>query len=244
MRSPRSPLPAVPTSSPSLALTLVAVLGALAQWFAWRLRVPAVITLSVAGLLAGPVLGWLDPRAAFGPLLDPLVGLAVAVILFEGGLRLRFSELRDVASAAAIKRLCSTGVLVSWALGTAAAVSVGGLSLPVSLVFGAILVVTGPTVILPLLRNARLERRAASLLKWEGIVNDPTGALLAVLVYEYFTMDVGAGDGRVGEVLGSLLAALAVGTGLGVGAAWVAPSPTARCPSTRKRPACWPWCWA
>ena len=204
--------------SPSMALTLVALLGATAQWVAWRLGIPAVISLSAAGLLAGPVFGVLDPAAAFGDLLQPFVGLAVSIILFEGGLRLRFSELQHAASASAIKRLCSVGLLVSWVLGAAAAHGVGGLSMPVALLFGAILVVTGPTVIVPLLRHARLERRTASLFKWEGIVNDPFGALLAVLVFEFYG---GASGGiSASEVGADLALALVVGGGLGWLGGW------------------------
>jgi NhaP-type Na+/H+ or K+/H+ antiporter len=168
----------------TVTLGMIAVLGILAQWLAWRLRVPAIILLLGAGLAAGPGLGWLRPQEAFGDLLRPVVKLAVALILFEGGLHLKFSELKEAGRA--VRRLVWPGVAISWVLGSLAAHFIGGLTWRDSLLVGAILVVTGPTVIMPLLRHARLKKRPASLLKWEGIVNDPIGALLAVLVYQFF----------------------------------------------------------
>ena len=115
-----------------------------------------------------------------------------------------------------MRRLITLGVLFSLVLGALAAHFVGGLSGPVALVFGAIVVVTGPTVIIPLLRQARLRRRPASYLKWEGIVNDPTGAILAVLAFEYFTH---VGGTSVGEMLLRLGLGLAAAVALGGGTA-------------------------
>ena len=196
-------------------IALVAVLGLGAQWVAWRLRMPAIVLLAASGLVAGPLSGWLVPSQAFGPLLQPLVGLAVAVILFEGGLNLPLHELRHAASG--VKRLASVGVLLAWLLTAMAARYVGGLTWPVSLVLGAILVVTGPTVIIPLLRHARLPRRPASFLKWEGIVNDPIGALLAVLVFEFFVYP-GPASATSQVVTGVVLAIVAAAIlGLGAG---------------------------
>ena len=115
-------------------------------------------------------------------LLRPIISLAVAVILFEGGLNLRFHELKE--SGAAVMRLVFLGTPIAWGLGTLAAHYAAGLSWSVSALFAGILVVTGPTVIMPLLRQSKLGGRVGSTLKWEGIVNDPVGALLAVFVYE------------------------------------------------------------
>lgn len=168
----------------SQVLVMVVALGVAAQWLAWRYRVPAIVLLALAGLIAGPVLGWVRPSEDIGPLLRPVISLCVAVILFEGGLNLRFHELREASSG--IKRLCSIGAAFAWLVGSLCAYTIGDLSLPVSLVFGAIIVVTGPTVIIPMLRQAGLNRRTASYLKWEGILNDPVGALLTVLVVQYF----------------------------------------------------------
>ena len=125
------------------------------------------------------MLGIVRPSETLGDAFQPLIKLGVAAILFEGGLSLRLSELKK--AAAGVNRLITLAVVLSLVFGSAAAHWIGGLSWPVAMIFGAIVVVTGPTVILPLLRQARLRKRPASYLKWEGIVNDPTGALLALV---------------------------------------------------------------
>ncbi len=163
-------------------LALIGALGAGAQWLAWRTRMPAIVLLLAAGFIAGPVTGLLEPASDFGHLLRPLVALAVALILFEGGLSLDFAEIRETSLA--VRRMVTLGAAIAFALGALAARHAAGLSWPTALVLGAILVVTGPTVVIPLLRNARLEPRAASLLRWDAILSDPVGALLAVLVFE------------------------------------------------------------
>lgn len=166
------------------SLILVIALGIGAQWLAWRLKLPAIILLVAFGLTAGPLLGWVRPSEDLGNLLNPLIAIAVAIILFDGGLNLRWHEYRQ--THVNVKRLVGLGLLLTWGLGSLSAHYVAGLSWPVALVLGAIIVVTGPTVIMPLLKQAKLRRRPAALLKWEGIINDPIGALLAVLVFEYF----------------------------------------------------------
>ena len=168
----------------SVVIVAIVALGVGAQWLAWRTRLPAIVLLAGAGLLAGPVFGVLDPNAEFGNALQPLVSLCVAIILFEGGLNLDFRDLKVAATG--VRRLVYAGVPLAWSLSTLAAHFVGGLSWPVSVVFGAIMVVTGPTVIIPMLRQAHLNKRTASYLKWEGIVNDPIGALLAVFAFQFF----------------------------------------------------------
>ncbi|NQX96097.1 MAG: sodium:proton antiporter, partial [Erythrobacter sp.] len=126
----------------------------------------------------------IDPNAAFGELLVPAINIGVALILFEGGLSLDLRELRH--SGNAVYRLATIGVIVGWALGAIAANQIAGLAWPVAILFGGILIVTGPTVVIPLLRQATVQTRPNAILKWEGIVNDPTGALCAVIAYEYF----------------------------------------------------------
>lgn len=198
-------------------IVLVTMLGIGAQWLAWRFRLPAILLLSLFGLVAGPWLGWISPGAQLGTMLDPLVGLLVSVILFEGGMNLRFHELREAGPG--VIRLGTAGVAITWFLGSVAARFVAQLSWPVAVLFGAIIVVTGPTVIMPMLRQARLKQRPASLLKWEGIINDPTGALLAVLVFEYFSyLESGA---AVVQVLSGLSIAIATGVTLGVGGGYL-----------------------
>src|SRR5690606_9062041 len=145
------------------------------------------------------------------------------LILFEGGMNLRLHEFREAARG--VKRLVSVGVVLAGGFGSAAAHWLGGLSWPVALLLGAILVVTGPTVIVPLLRQAKLARRPASFLKWEGIINDPIGAILAVLVFEFFMLSgIGAeadeGAAALVEVLSKLGLAVAAAALLGGGAAF------------------------
>ena len=159
---------------------LVIAAGVGAQWLAARLKIPAILLLLAVGILLGPVLELVDPGKLFGDLLEPFVALAVAVVLFEGGMTLNVDEARHVGKT--LRRLILSGLILGFALTTVLAHYVGGLSWGTSAVLGAILVVTGPTVILPLLRGARIASRPATLLKWEGIVNDPLGALLALFV--------------------------------------------------------------
>lgn len=188
-----------------VSIVMVAGLGVGAQWLAWRFRLPAIVLLAVAGLLAGPTFGVLDPGAAFGDYLRPVVSLCVAIILFEGGLSLQLRELKVAATG--VRRLVYIGAPLAWLFSSLCAHFVGGLAWPVSLVFGAIMVVTGPTVIMPLLRQAALKRRTASYLKWEGIVNDPIGALLAVLVFQFFIFQgAGSGWGEVAQGIGLAIA--------------------------------------
>ncbi|MFK7887374.1 MAG: cation:proton antiporter [Gammaproteobacteria bacterium] len=200
----------------SFALVSIVALGVGAQWLAWRLRLPAIVILAAVGLIAGQ-LGLVDPSATFGHALQPMVSLCVAIILFEGGLNLHFRELKT--AAVGVRRLVYLGAPLAWCFASLAAHYVGGLSWAVSLVFGAIMVVTGPTVIMPLLRQASLNRKTASYFKWEGIVNDPIGALLAVLVFQFFVYK-GEGSG-FGSVASGLAFALLSGGFLGGLGGWL-----------------------
>ena len=163
-------------------LASVLAFGIAAQWVAWRLKLPSILFLLTFGFIAGPVTGFLNPNELFGDLLFPIVSISVAVILFEGGLTLRISELREIAKI--VRNLTTIGVLVTWVSVAALAHFLLNLNLTLSLLLGAILVVTGPTVIGPLLRHIRPVGRVGNIIKWEGILNDPIGALLAVLVFE------------------------------------------------------------
>ncbi|OBX19911.1 sodium:proton antiporter [Erythrobacter sp. QSSC1-22B] len=199
----------------TLVIALVGVLGIGAQWVAWRSGWPAIVLMLFAGFMAGPVLNLIDPQLVFGDLLETMVSIGVALILFEGGLSLNFRELRH--SGQAVWRLATIGVLVGWFLGALAAHEVAGLVLPVAVLFGGILVVTGPTVVIPLLRQSSIQTRPASILKWESIVNDPTGALCAVIAYEYFRLS--ADGATVFEVVPPLLISAALAGLLGYVAA-------------------------
>jgi len=165
-----------------VGVALVLVLGIGADWLAWALRLPSVLILLVAGFLAGPVTGLLDPASLLGESLLPLVSVAVAVILFEGSLTLRLSQLRGMAKP--LWRLLTLGLTITWVAGALTANLVLGLSPEVAVLLGAILVVTGPTVVIPLLLHLRPSGQTGPILRWEGVVLDPIGAVLAVLVYE------------------------------------------------------------
>jgi NhaP-type Na+/H+ or K+/H+ antiporter len=131
-----------------LKLAVVGVAGIAAQWFAWRLHLPAIVLLLVAGFVAGPATGFLDPAEDFGSIYRPMVSIAVAIILFEGGLTLNFKEISETSTA--VRRIIMYAGPLTWAMAAFAAHHIGGLSWPTAIVLGAILVVTGPTVIMPL----------------------------------------------------------------------------------------------
>ncbi|MDO5736768.1 MAG: cation:proton antiporter [Propionibacteriaceae bacterium] len=203
---------------PTGYLALVAVVAIIAQWLAWRLKVPSILLLLVIGFGMGQLV---SPDDVLGR--DVLFGgvtLAVGVILFEGALTLRFRDVRDLGRP--VFRLCTVTVAISWVLITLAAWLIG-FEWEIALLVGAILVVTGPTVIGPILRTLRPTRRVASLLKWEGIVVDPIGAVLAVLVFQGVLL--GRGGDAFPQLLGNLLLTLLVagvlGLGLGMGLEWV-----------------------
>lgn len=192
----------------AIVIAMIGLLGIGAQWLAWRTNRPAIVVMLGAGFLAGPVLGIFDPEHAFGDLLEPMVAIGVALILFEGGLSLNFRELRNTGGA--VWRMATIGVALGWLFGALAAHQIAGLVWPVAILFGGILVVTGPTVVIPLLRQSTVQPRPASLLKWEAIVNDPTGALCAVIAYEYFRLSA-TGASWVAIIPPMLVAALGAG---------------------------------
>ncbi|MBD3769257.1 MAG: sodium:proton antiporter [Rhodobacterales bacterium] len=204
------------------ACALIGALGIGAQWLAWRLQAPAIVLMALAGLAVGPL--WsvifghplLDPQRVFNgggkELLRPIVSLAVAVILFEGGLVLKFETLRE--AGAAVRRMVFLGGPLAWFLGALAARYVAGLDWGSAVVFAGVLVVTGPTVIMPLLRQSKLGGRAGAFLKWEGIVNDPIGALFAVASFEIIRV-AATGESILGK--GAMIVfAAALGVGLGI----------------------------
>lgn len=204
----------------TLILIAIVIVGVFSQWVAWRFNFPAIVLFLIVGALIGPSFGWIHPSDDIGPILDPLIGLAVAMILFEGGMRLHWRELRQ--AAAGVRRLVTLGSVLMWGLTALAAHFIGQLAWPTSILLGAILIVTGPTVIVPMLRQSALNRRTASYLKWEGIINDPIGALLAVMVFQYFVFtSTGASGVSVFIHLGwAVLIALCLGGGVAVALAW------------------------
>ena len=174
-------------------------------------RLPAIVLLFAFGLLIGPVLQVFEPAVVFGAGLRPVVGLAVAIVVFEGGLALDFRELR--AAGGGIVRLTVVALPISFGLASAAAHFIARIPWSPALLYGAITVVTGPTVVLPLLRNTRLQTRVASFFKWEAIVNDPVGALMAAVVLAVIIAGGHAGTSLVVEVVAGLLAAGILGIG-------------------------------
>lgn len=164
-------------------LMLVILIGMLSQWIAWKYRMPAIVVMSVAGLLVGPVFGLINPQESMGDLFGPIITFAVAIILFEGSLNLDVREIKGFSKP--VGRIVTIGAFIAWIAGSLAAHYLAGLSWEVAFIIGGLFIVTGPTVILPLLRQAKLKPRPAAILKWEGIVVDPFGALLAVFAFEF-----------------------------------------------------------
>ncbi len=200
----------------ALVIALVGVLGIGAQWIAWRTGWPAIVLMLAAGFLAGPILHIFNPDKVFGEMMAPMISIGVALILFEGGLSLNFRELRHAGEA--VWRLFVFGVPLGWLLGSIA-LHAAGLVWPVAILFAGILVVTGPTVVMPMLRQANVQPRPAAILKWEAIVNDPFGALCAVIAYEYFRLS--ANGALLFEVVPPMIVAAVLAAALGYFAALV-----------------------
>ncbi|MCY2686507.1 cation:proton antiporter [Salinimicrobium sp. TH3] len=186
-----------------LELAGLVILGILAQWVAWKTKTPAILPLILIGLFVGPIstllsedgTKWLEPiwngeEGVFpGESLFYFVSLAIAVILFEGGLTLRRGEVGNIGPV--IVKLISVGVVVTFFGAGLAAHFIYGFSWQISFLFSSLIIVTGPTVIAPILRNIPLKTHVSSILKWEGILIDPIGALIAVLMYEFIRVEGG-----------------------------------------------------
>ncbi len=200
---------------PIAGLAVIVAIGVAGQLVAERLRIPSIIVLLLAGLAVGPGLGWIDPDALYGDLLFPAVSAAVGILLFEGGLSLRWREIGGVRLV--LLRLLTVGVVMAGVVGAAAAWTVGGLPAGPAVLFGAIMVVTGPTVVVPLLRQARLRPRVARVLRWEGIFVDPIGAVLAVVVLEVLV----DGDGGARDTAVAIATTTLAGTAVGLAAAGI-----------------------
>lgn len=185
------------------------------------MRLPSILLLLGCGFLAGPILGIVKPDEMFGDLLFPFVSLCVAVILFEGSLSLYYSELKEIGSV--LLWLLTAGMLITWVLATLGAHFILGMPWFPATLLGAILVVTGPTVIGPILRQIRPIGPVGPIARWEGIVIDPIGAILAVLVYEaYVSFSVSGANHGLWVVAQDLGISLVAGTACGaIAAYWV-----------------------
>jgi NhaP-type Na+/H+ or K+/H+ antiporter len=192
----------------------IGFLTACSLWVAWWVRLPAILFLLLSGLVVGPGLGWLDPDQLLGDLLFPLVSLSVAVILFEGSMTLRFQDLRELGGT--VRNLVTIGAAISWAVTSVIVHFVVGFDVKVALLFGAVVVVTGPTVIVPMLRTVRPNANISSVLRWEGIIIDPIGALLAVLAFNFYVST--EAENAYASVAALFVQIVAVGSGLGIAA--------------------------
>nr|WP_299340530.1 sodium:proton antiporter [Allomuricauda sp.] len=186
-----------------LELAGIIILGIIAQWMAWRLKLPAILPLILIGLLVGPIATlytedgskliepiWNGEKGLFpGEGLYYFVSLAISIILFEGGLTLKRAEIANVGPV--ITKLITVGTLVTFFGAGIAAHYTFGLSWKISFLFAGLVIVTGPTVITPILRNIPLKKDVSTVLKWEGILIDPIGALVAVLVFEFISVGEG-----------------------------------------------------
>lgn len=199
--------------TPLTYLAAVLTLGILAQWLAWRFRLPSILLLLAFGFGLSAATGTRIDEFMQEDTLLAITGLFVAIILFEGGLTLKFSELKEAGSP--VRRLCTWTVIIAGVLTSVAAKLVFGWDWRVCSLLGAILVVTGPTVIGPLLRLIKPTRKVASIVKWEGIVVDPIGAIAAVLVFQV-AISSGVQD-AIGDLLKAILLTVLVGFGLAFG---------------------------
>ena len=176
----------------------VLILGVLSQYFAWKFKIPAILPLILTGLIVGPISAeylssdgtkWIEPiwNGTEGLLPEQIlfhfISLSIGLILFEGGLTLKFSELKKMGPV--IAKLITLGAITTF-IGVAIPTHyILGISWEISFLFSALVIVTGPTVISPILRNIPLKKNVSTLLKWESILIDPIGALVAVLVFEF-----------------------------------------------------------
>ena len=201
-----------------LGLGLAIVLAVGAQLVAARFRLPGIVLLLPVGFAAGAATSDIDPNNLFGATFTPLVDFAVGLILFEAGLHLR---LRKQRLTGVVLRLISVGVAITGVGVMLAVKAIFGLDWGVCALLGAILVVSGPTVVSPLLAFVRPTDRVRSVLKWEGTLIDPLGALLGTLVFTGVEQGaVGSQPFHPGELTLSLFVAVAVGA-VGAGLLWL-----------------------
>jgi NhaP-type Na+/H+ or K+/H+ antiporter len=204
-----------PMTDPALALALLVLFAVGAQLLAHAAAVPQIVTLLAIGVAVGPhAIGIVDPDELLGTTLEPFVTLAVGVVLFDGALKLRHEDLAEGAWRPVV-RLVTVGVLVSWAIGTVAVRLLLDLDWSISVLIGAILTLSGPTVVGPLMHHVRPAGRIRAVLDWEGVLIDPIGAILAVLVFH--AVRAGKTEIEVGE----FFATIGCGIGFGIAAAAV-----------------------
>lgn len=198
-------------------LVLLVCFGTLAQLVAWHLRVPSILLLLGVGLIAGPLLGWLEPHEILGNATFPFVSLGAALVLFEGGLTARFQDMSEVRGP--VLRLISIGLGVTWIATSWLTHALVGLPWELSILLGAILVVTGPTVVGPILRQAKPHGKLSRILNYEGVINDPIGAIVALLVFQ--VIQVEQVETALSLVVLGVLRATLVSVALGWAGSWL-----------------------
>jgi len=215
-----------------IELAGIIILGTLAQWFAWKLKIPAILPLILIGLLVGPFSTlftadgnkliepvWNGESGLFpGERLFNFVSLAISLILFEGGLTLKKEEIKNVGPI--IYKLITLGSFVTLILGGIAAYFIEGLSWQIAFLFSSLIIVTGPTVITPILRNLAIKKDVSTVLKWEGILIDPIGALAAVLVFEFISVGGAEGSAYTTEALIEFGKTVVIGSSIGFSSAY------------------------
>lgn len=172
-----------------IQITLILIFSTFSQWLAYRLNIPSIILLLLSGFILGPFFNLIQPDKLMGNILLPFISLSVALILYEGGLSLNIKDLKKTGGV--IISILTIGVLITWILSSFFAYHFFKWPIQLAILTGAILTVTGPTVIIPLLRTIKPIPKLSSILKWEGIVVDPIGAILAILVFEGITSGEG-----------------------------------------------------
>jgi len=192
-------------------LAIIVGVGMAAQWVAWRTQIPSIILLLVSGLLLGPVFGVVKPDEFLGGTLFPIVSLSVALILFEGGLDLPPRELRSTGTV--VRRLITLGAIITFLVAAWGAEQLFDISRGAAAVMAAVLIVTGPTVVGPLLRFVRPSGRTGPMLRAEGILIDPIGATAALIAFEA-TLTEEPGE-AITAVLGVIGLTLLIGVGVG-----------------------------
>ena len=176
-----------------LVIVLFLALGIFSQWLANRIKWPSIVVMSIVGLLVGPILGLANPEHTLGSeVFSPIVSLAVAIILFEGSSNLDFRELKGISKA--VIRIITIGATIAWVLGAIALHKILGFPISIAIVMGGLLLITGPTVIQPLLKQAKVRNSVDTVLRWESIILDPLGPILALAAF-YVYQIIGQGFG-------------------------------------------------
>lgn len=200
------------THSVLIELASILVLGVSAQWLAWRFKAPSILILLLFGLIAGPITGFINPSLLLGDMMYPIVSILVSIVIFEGGLSLRIADLKDIGKE--VRNLIGIGTPITYLLIIIGAYFILGFSKNLAIIFGAMMVMTGPTVILPLLRQVKLGKQLSALIRWEGILIEPVGVLLIVFSHQFVLTSIA--DASMTSVAVNVMKVILVGLVFGV----------------------------